>query len=95
MPRLEKSSMKKSDVMPRTAAAPQPKNAVEDSQPFTSSHENPQPGLNTSEKTADEVPIPHPDNASDAPDQTKSTNENEVLGRAINMIRSALEKGAE
>jgi hypothetical protein len=55
----------------------------------------PKSGLNTSEKVADELPVPHPDTASGAPDQTKSPSENEVLGRAIDMIRSALEKRAE
>jgi hypothetical protein len=30
-----------------------------------------------------------------APDQSEPTTENELLGRAIGMIRSALEKGAE
>jgi hypothetical protein len=87
--------MEENDLLPRTAAVPQPKNAVKDSQPFTSSPERLKSGLNTSEKVADELPVPHPDTASGAPDQTKSTSENEVLGRAIDMIRSALEKRAE
>ena len=46
-------------------------------------------------KKADEVPVPHPEPTAGAPDQTKSTTENELLGRAIGMIRSALEKGSE
>jgi hypothetical protein len=94
--RPEKSSVKEpKDVPPRTATAPQPENAVEDSQPFASSGGDPKTGLNTSEKVADEPPVPHPEPTVSAPDQTKSTAENELLGRAIGMIRSALQKGSE
>ena len=96
MQRPEKSSVKEpKDVLPRTATAPQPKNAVEHSQPFANSGGDPETGFNTSEKVADEVPVPHPEPTAGAPDQTKSTTENELLGRAIGMIRSALEKGPE
>ena len=81
------------DVTPPTAKArqgaapapsPQPENAVEGSRPFA-----------RSEKAADEAAGRHREAAVSPPDQTKPTAENEVLGRAIGMIRSALEKGAE
>jgi hypothetical protein len=51
---------------------------------------DPELGFNTSEKVADGVPVPHPEPTAGAPDQTKSTTENELLGRAIGMIRSAV-----
>jgi hypothetical protein len=82
-------------VLPRTATAPQPENAVEHSRPFAKSGGDPETGFNTSERVADEVPVPHSEATAGAPDQTKSTTENELLGRAIGMIRSALEKGPE
>ena len=80
---------------PRTATAPQPESAVEHSQPFANSGGDPKSGLNTSEQVADELPVRHPEFTVGVPDQTKSTAENELLGRAIGMIRSALEKGSE
>jgi hypothetical protein len=83
------------DVPQRTATAPQPENAVEDRQPFASSGGDPKTGLNTSEKVADEPPVRHPEPTVGAPDQSESTTENELLDRAIGMIRSALDKGAE
>jgi hypothetical protein len=94
--RPEKSSVKEpKDVPQRTATAPQPENAVEDRQPFASFSGDPKSGLNTFEKVADEPPVRHPEPTVGAPDQTKSSAEDELLGRAIGMIRSALEKGAE
>ena len=73
------------DVTPPTATpSPQPENAVEGSRPFA-----------RSEKAADEAAGRHREAAVSPPGQTKPTAENEVLGRAIRMIRSALEKGAE
>lgn len=83
------------DVPPRTATAPQPENAVEDRQPFASSGGDPKSGLNTSEKVADEPLVRQLKPTVGAPDQSEPTTENELLGRAIGMIRSALEKGAE
>jgi hypothetical protein len=72
------------DLPPPTAtASPQPENAVEDPQPIA----NAKTGLNISEKAEEKAP--------GAPDQTESNAEHELLGRAIGMIRSALEKGAE
>jgi hypothetical protein len=81
------------DVPPPTATtSPQPENAVKDSQPIA----NAETGLNISEKAADEPPEHHPSEPIiGASDRTKSTADDELLGRAIGMIRSALEKGAE
>jgi hypothetical protein len=94
--RPEKSSVKEQkDAPPRTVTTPQPENAVEDSQPFASADVDPKIGSNTSEKVADEAPVRHPERTAGAPDQTKFTTDNELLGRAIGMIRSALEKGPE
>ncbi len=77
----------------RTAtASPQP---VEESQPFARSAKETKTGLNTSEKAADEALRHHPEPSVGTPDQTKSSAEDELLGRAISMIRSALEKGAD
>jgi hypothetical protein len=95
--RLEKSSVKEpKDVPPRTAKAPQPENLVEHSPPISKSRGDPETGSNTSEKVADEVPVPQGELTVGAPDPSKSSStENELLGRAIGMIRSALEKGSE
>ena len=82
-------------VLPRTATAPQPESAVEHSKPFAKSGENPEVGFNTSERVKDEGPVPYPEPSVGAPDQTKSIPENELVGRAIGMIRSALENGSE
>ena len=96
MRRPEKSTVKKpNDVLPRTATAPQPESAVEHSKPFAKSGENPEVGFNTSERVKDEGPVPNPEPSVGAPNQTKTTTDNELLGRAIGMIRSALEKGSE
>ena len=81
---------------PQTAtASPQPEKAAEESQPFARSGGGQKTDLNTSEKAADEVLGHHPEPTVGAPDQTQSSAEDELLGRAIGMIRSALEKGAE
>jgi hypothetical protein len=96
MQRREKSSVKEpKDVLSRTAKAPQPENAVVHSQPLANSGENPEVGFNTSERVKDEGPLPYPEPSVGAPDQTKSIPENELVGRAIGMIRSALENGSE
>jgi hypothetical protein len=96
MQRPEKSTVSKpNDVLPRTATAPPPENAGEHSQPFAKSGGDPETGFNTSERVKDEGPVPHPQPTAGAPDQIKSTPENELVGRAIGMIRSALEKGSE
>ena len=96
MQRPEKLTVSKpNDVSPRTATAPQPENPGEHSQPFAKSGGDPETGFNTSERVKDEGPVAHPQPTAGAPDQIKSTPENELVGRAIGMIRSALEKGSE
>jgi hypothetical protein len=94
MQRPEKSSVKEpKDVSPRTATAPQPENLVEHSLAVSKSGGD---GSNTSKIVADEVPLPQGELTVGAPDPGKSSStENELLGRAIGMIRSALEKGSE
>ena len=91
--RPENSGVKEpKDVPPPTATAlPQPENAVADRQPIA----NAETGFSISEKAAEEVPEHHPEPTVGTPDQTKSNAEDELLGRAIGMIRSALEKGVE
>jgi hypothetical protein len=80
-------------VSPRTATAPQPENLVEHSLAVSKSGGD---GSNTSKIVADEVPLPQGELTVGAPDPGKSSStENELLGRAIGMIRSALEKGSE
>ena len=64
-------------------------------QPLANSGEYPEVGFNTSERVKDEGSVPNPEPSVGAPDQTKSIPENELVGRAIGMIRSALEKGSE
>jgi hypothetical protein len=96
MQRPEKSTVKKpNDVLPRTATAPRPESAVEHSKPFAKSGGDPETGFNTSERVKDEGLVAHPQPTAGAPDQIKSTPEDELVGRAIGMIRSALEKGSE
>ena len=92
---MQSTAKKPNEELSRTAKGPQLKNAVEQSQPFAKSGENPEVGFNTSERVKDEGPVPHPQPTAGAPDQIKSTPENELVGRAIGMIRSALEKGSE
>jgi hypothetical protein len=99
MQRPEKSSVKERKiVLPRTAKAPQPENLVEHSPLISKSGGDPETGSNTSEKVVDEVPVPQGELTAGAPDSDRnksSSTENELLGRAIGMIRSALEKGSE
>ena len=86
------------DVPPRTAEAPQPENLVEHSPLISKSGGDPETGSNTSEKAVDEVQVPQGELTAGAPDSDpskSSSTENELLGRAIGMIRSALEKGSE
>jgi hypothetical protein len=95
--RPEKSSVKEPrDVLPRTATAPQLENLVEHSPTVSKSGGDPETGSNTSEKVAEEVPLLQGELTVGKPDPSKSSStENELLGRAIGMIRSALEKGSE
>jgi len=97
--RLDKSSVKEpKDVPPQAATAPQPENLVEHSPPISKSGGDPEKGSNTSEKVADEALVPQGELIVGAPDpdpSKSSSTESELLGRAIGMIRSALEKGSE
>jgi hypothetical protein len=96
MQRPEKSSVKERRiVLPRTATAPQPENAVEHSQLFANSGRDPEADFTRSERVQDEGPVPHPEPTVGAPAQTNATTENELLGRAVGMIRNALEKRSE
>jgi hypothetical protein len=90
--RPEKSSVKEpKDGSPRTTA-PQPENLVE-SPLVSKSGEDPETGLNTSKMVANEVPVPGGELTVPDPSKSSST-ENELVGLAIGMIRSALEKGS-
>lgn len=95
--RREKSSVKEpKDVPPRTATAQQPENIVEDSPAVSKSGGDPETGSNTSKIVADEVPVQQDELIVGAPDPSKSSStENELVGRAVGMIRRALEKGSE
>jgi hypothetical protein len=96
MQRPEKSSVKERKiVLLRTATAPQPENALEHSQLFAKSGSDPEAGFTTSKGVQDEGQVPHPEPTVGAPAQTSPTTENELLGRAIGMIRNALEKRSE
>jgi hypothetical protein len=93
--RPEKSSVKEQkDVPPRTASAPQPENLVEHSPLVSKSGEDPETGLNTSKMVVDEVPVPQGELTVPDPSKSSST-ENELVGLALGMIRTALEKGSE
>jgi hypothetical protein len=90
----EKSGVKEpKDVPPRTATAPQPENLVEHSPLVSKSGEDPETGL-SSKIVVDEVPVPQGELTVPDPSKSSST-ENELVGLAIGMIRSALEKGSE
>ena len=90
--RPEKSSVKEpKDVPPRTATTPGPEHLVEHIPGG-----EPETGSNTSEKATEEVPLLQGELTVGGPDPSKSfSTENELLGRAIGMIRSALEKRPE
>ena len=84
------------DVSQRNATAPQPENLVEHSSAVSKSSGDAETGSNASEKVADEVPVPHQEPIVGARNATKSSStQDELVGRAIGMIRSALEKGSE
>jgi hypothetical protein len=95
--RSEKSSVKEpKDVPPRTATTPELEHLVEHTPAVSKPGGEPETGSNTAEKVADEVPLLQRDLTVGAPNPSKSSStENELLGRAIDMIRSALEKGSE
>jgi hypothetical protein len=96
MQQLQKSNVEEpKDVPPPTATVPQPGSPVGHS-PLTESGGDPENGSNASEQVADEVPVPHREPTVSAQNSTKSSStQDELVGRAIGMIRSALEKGLE
>jgi hypothetical protein len=82
---------------PRTAVPKEPEKPLAHSQPFSG---DPQAGLNTSEKVSDHMEkLPSVSNREPTDGElnptTSSAGENELLGRAIGMIRSALEKAPQ
>jgi len=84
------------DVSPRTATAPQAENLVEHSSAVSKSVGDPETGSNISEKVAYQVPLPRGKLAVGTAEPNKfSSTQDELLGRAIGMIRSALEKRSE
>jgi hypothetical protein len=84
------------DVPPRTATTPEPEHLVEHTPAVSKPGGEPETGSNTAEKVADEVSLLQGDLTVGAPNPSKSSStENELLGRAIDMIRSALERGSE
>jgi hypothetical protein len=86
---------KPTNVPPPTAAVPQPQNPVEHSQ-TTVSGGDPETGSNASEQVKDEVPVPHREPTVGAQDSTKSSSsQDELVDRAIGMIRTALENGSD
>ena len=83
------------DVPPPTATVPQAENPVEHS-PITESGEDAQTGSNASEQVADEVPVPHREPTVSAQNSTKTAStQDELVGRAIGMIRTALGNGSD
>jgi hypothetical protein len=82
------------DVPPPTATVPQPGSPVDHS-PISESGGDPQAGSHASEQVADEVPVPHREPTVTAWNSTKSSStQDELVSRAIGMIRSALENGS-
>jgi hypothetical protein len=95
--RPEKFGVKEpKDVSPRTATAPQAENLVEHSPAASKSGGDTETSSNISEKVADQVPLPQGKLAVGTAEPSKSSStQDELLGRAIGMIRSALEKRPE
>jgi hypothetical protein len=94
--RPDKSGVKEpKHVPPWTVTAPQPGNPAEHSPPISKSGGDLETSSNTSEKVADEVPEAHREPIVGARNPTKpSFTQDELVGRAIGMIRSALEGGS-
>jgi hypothetical protein len=89
--RPEKSGVLEPKDVSEHATAPQAENVVEHTPAVSKSGGDPEIGLNTS-KIADEVPLPKRELIVDEPDPST---DDELFGRAIGMIRSALGKGSE
>ena len=83
------------DVSPRTATAPQAENLVEHSSAASKSGGDTETGSNISKKISDQVPLLRGKLAVGTADPSQSSTDDELFGRAIDMIRSALEKGYE
>jgi hypothetical protein len=82
------------DVPSPTATVPQLENPIEHS-PTTEPGGDPENVSNASEKVVDEAPVPHREPAVSAQNSTNpSSTQDELVGRAIGMIRSALESGS-
>ena len=83
-------------MSPRVATASHGENPVEHSPAVSQSGGDPETSSNASKIVADEVPVQQDELTVGTADPSKSSStENELLGRAIGMIRSALEKGSE
>jgi hypothetical protein len=92
--RPEKSGVKEPGLTLQTATAPHPENLAEHSPTAFKAVGDPGRGSNTSKIVVDEVPLLEGEVG--RPDSSNSSStENELFGRAIGMIRSALEKGSE
>ncbi len=88
------------NVQPRTVAPQWPEDPVAHSPTIAKSAGEPEAGLSTREPASDQAPGlasgPHQNPNDGTPNATKSSpTENELLDRAIGMIRSALQKGPQ
>jgi hypothetical protein len=95
--RPEKSGVREpKDVSPPTATAPPVENLVEHSSADSKSGGDTEADSNISEKVADQVPLPRGKLAVGRADPSKSSStDDELFGRAIDVIRNALEKRPE
>jgi hypothetical protein len=74
----------------------QPENLLVEHSPTTSSDANQGTGSDASEKMANEVPEPYRESTVGAQNSTKSSStQDELVDRAIGMIRTALENGSD
>jgi len=93
--RPENSGIKEpKDVSQRNTTAPQPGDVIEHSPAVSRPAGDSELALNRCEIVVEEVPLPQGKLTVGAVDPSDSSStDNELLGRAIGMIRSALEKG--
>jgi hypothetical protein len=81
------------DGQPPTATVPQPGNPIDHS-PSTESGEDLET-VSIASEVADEAPVPYREPTVSPQNSTKSSStQDELVGRAIGMIRSALENGS-
>jgi hypothetical protein len=99
--RAPRASVKRSESVPKRAVSPQQSDSpVTPAQVASETGSNPETGLSASDQVADRVPA-LPSSADQEPSQgapsatASAPAENELLDRAIGMIRSALEKERE